>query len=330
MNKAYFALGAAILFSMVIFPLSSTADNSYMLSPAAEEANASLKAETVKKTEKAEPSDKSVAVWLTNSKKTVKIDILEYLVGVTAAEIGATAHPEALKAQAVAAHTLLLYRRAENAGKGYDITDSSDHDQSYFDRNTRKQRWGDHFDSYESTVAEAVGSVLNKTITYNGRPILAVYFDTSSGKTESAANVWGGDYPYLQPVESAADMLSPQYLSTVTYAQSEFASMASSLKLKLSGDASKWLGESVCSQSGTVLKATIGGKSFKGSEIRAAFNLRSANFDAEYKDGKFIFTVRGWGHGVGMSQYGADYMAKKGAKYDEILRWYYTNVKISG
>lgn len=325
MTKLYVILSSVILLSMLTIPLTA--------------ATQSIAPQSVKSTQAAAVDQKvtnvpenstQVKILRTKNNKIEKTDLLEYLTGVVAAEIGADYENEAIKAQAVAAHTMLLYRESENSGKDYDITDSSETDQSYFDKDERKKTFGDKFDADESKLREQINSVINKTVTYDGKPILAAYFDLSGGKTESAKNVWGTDYKYLQPVESVSDMLSPKYISTVTFSKDEFTSIASSLKVTAKGDASKWVSLINCSQSGTVLEITLCGKKFSGKDIRKAFQLRSANFDLDYKNDSFIFTVRGSGHGVGMSQNGANYMAKQGSKYDEILKWYYKGVQISG
>lgn len=327
MNKGYFIIGVSLFFSMLIFPLAATGDNSDMISTA-KAANATVIANNITTT--ADNNQNKIRVYLHNEKRTVDVDLLEYLTGVVAAEIEPSYETEAIKAQAVAAHTLMIFKKSENNKQGYDISDNSAVDQGYIDKNDRQKKWGDDFSKYESRVKDAIGKVLNKTITYKSKPILAVYCDTSGGKTESAKNIWGGDYPYLVPVESISDMLSPNYISTVTYTKEEFSAMAQSLKVNLSNDSSKWIGKSTCSDSGTVLKIKIGDKELSGTKIREAFVLRSANFDLEQIGGKFVFTVRGYGHGVGMSQFGANYMAKGGSKYDEILKWYYSGCEISG
>lgn len=331
MNKFNLALSAALFFSLLLFPLISTGNNAYMAeNRSAKSAAATVKATASKTTAKNEEKTEKIHLKLAKNGKIIDIDILEYLTGVLAAEIDASYETEAIKAQAVAAHTMALYRKNENSDKDYDVTDDPSADQGYIDVSARREKWGDSFDKNESKISKAVIAVMSKTITYKDKPILAAYCDISGGKTESAKNVWGVDLPYLQPVESVGDMLAEKYISTVTYTKDEFSSIASALDIKLKGDADSWVGSSSCSDSGTVQSIKLGGKSFTGAKIRSTFSLRSANFDIEYSGGKFIFTVRGNGHGVGMSQYGANYMAKKGSKYDEIIQWYYTNVQISG
>lgn len=335
MKKAYLILPALLFLSMIVLPLAAVGDNSYMIADSSGKPSAITTASvkqanaTVKK-EKQSENVSAFKVKFHKSGKIQTVDVAEYLIGVTAAEMDIECNIEALKAQAVAAHTLALFRKNENKAENYDITDDSSTDQSYLPLSERKKKWGENYEKNEKKLQSAIISVLNKTIQYENKPILAVYCDTSSGKTESAENVWGGKYPYLVPVESVSDMLSPQYLSTVTYTDREFSSLCSGLGLTLNGDKSKWVGNADCTPSGTVKTQKIADKSFSGGKIREIFNLRSANFDLEYRSGKFVFTVRGYGHGVGMSQFGADYMAKQGSKYDEILLWYYTDCKICG
>ena len=331
MNRFNLALGAALLFSLLIIPLAATGNNAHIAEDAAaKKAAATVKATAAANTAENDDKTETIRVKFGKSGKITKVDILEYLTGVIAAEIDPTYETEAIKAQTIAAHSVALYRKNENSGKDYDITDNPNTDQGYIDQTARKSKWSEHFTEYESKVSKAAAAVMNKTITYKNKPILAAYCDISGGKTESAKNVWGSDMPYLQPVESVGDMLAEKYISTVTYTEDEFSSIASALGIKLKGDADSWVGGADCSDSGTVLKINIGGKSFSGAKIRSTFSLRSANFDISHSGGKFIFTVRGSGHGVGMSQFGANYMAKKGSTYSEILKWYYTNVQISG
>ena len=331
MNRFNLSLAAAIFFSLLLFPLISTGNNAYMTeSGGAKNVAATAKAYAESTSAKNDDKTEKIRLKLSKSGKITDVEISEYLIGVVAAEIDASYETEAIKAQAIAAHTMALYRKKENGVKDYDITDDPSYDQGYIDLSARREKWGDKFTEYENKIESAILAVASKTITYKAMPILAAYCDISGGKTESAKNVWNTDLPYLQPVESVGDMLSDKYISTVTYTKDEFSSIASALELKLRGDADSWIGTLSCSDSGTVLKINIGGSSFTGAKIRQTFSLRSANFDIEYSGGKFIFTVRGSGHGVGMSQFGANYMAQKGSKYDEILKWYYTNVQISG
>ncbi len=264
-------------------------------------------------------------IYITETGQIETLSREEYLLGVLAAEISPNYYTEAMKAQAVASYTFALYRKAEHEKDTYDITDSSKTDQAFYTRDQLQQMWGTEYETNVAILEEAIAAVTGQILTYDGAPILAAYHSISSGKTESAENYWGGgNYPYLTVVESVGDILSPQYLSTVTFTEEEFSAvLQKQLQITTSGDAADWVGESDCTPSGTVQTQIICGKEITGGELRSACSLASQNFDLTYQDGKFTFTVRGSGHDVGMSQYGANYMASLGSDYREILSWYY-------
>lgn len=254
------------------------------------------------------------------------ISARDYILGVVSAEMPAAYHTEALKAQAVAAYTFALCRKEENKKEDYDVTGDSSVDQAYIDKEGRSKKWGDESEKYTNKILSAIDAVLGQTVTYDGKTALTLYTAISGGKTESSKNIWGRDYPYLTAVESVGDLLSPNYLSSVTLSEDE-------VKEKLPEIAEikskNWFSDPKYSDSGTVMSMTFGTITLKGTEIRHALGLRSANFDVTAKDGKFTFTVRGYGHGVGMSQYGANYMAQQGSTYKEILLWYYSGCKVN-
>lgn len=253
----------------------------------------------------------------------ITLEMGEYLFGVTAAEMSMSAGDEAIKAQIIAAHTFALFRKAENADKPYDITNSTATDQAYISRSSARLRWGERADEYCLRLDNLLGEVGDYILTDGeGQPILAAYHAVSCGKTESAKVMWGSDYSYLQPVDSVGDLMSPDYLSEGNFTEAEFAEKLAD-EVKLTGDAAKWLGEIERSPSGTVTAITIGGKQLTGSRLRALLGLKSAVFEVNHADGAFSFQVQGNGHGVGMSQYGAAYLAGLGSDYREILGWYY-------
>ncbi len=263
----------------------------------------------------------TIRVYRSETGDIEEMAVRDYLFSVVAAEMPALYETEALKAQTVAAYTYAMCKAA-NSKKDYDITDDSSIDQAFVTNAAAREKWGENADTYEDKIRSAVDSVLYEKITYESKLILAAYHAISSGKTENAADIWGGNYSYLTAVESAGDKLSPNYLSTVTFTADE-------LKTKLSeyispeGNGDGWIGEIKRTESGSVITAVIGGKAIAGDKIRSALSLRSANFDIAFADGSFTFTVRGYGHGIGMSQYGAHYMAMQGKTYKEILLHYY-------
>lgn len=275
-------------------------------------------------------SGKNFKVYLPSAKKTVTLSAEEYIMGVVAAEMPALYHEEALKAQALAAYTY-AYRKCLGVSKDakYQLSADSTIDQGYITKAERKKKWGEKFSEYEAKIKKAVLTVKDRIIVYNDEPILAAYHAISFGNTEDSVNVWQKEYPYLKPVSSIGDLLAPEYLSEVKIPLSEFKEKIKKLGVTTEAESgAAYIGKAEKSSSGMVLKITIGDKTFTGAEIRKAFELRSASFDLSFKDDVFTFSVVGYGHSVGMSQFGADYMAKQGSDYIEIIKTYYSGVDI--
>lgn len=262
----------------------------------------------------------------TGSVKTLKMR--EYIIGSLSGEMSASYHKEALKAQAVACYTFALYvaSREEKRPEGADISDDSTVYQSYIDENARKKKWGDDFEKNEKIMSEAVDEVFGQYLEYDGKPAMAAYHAMCSGKTESAANVWGKSVSYLKSTVSSGDKLAPNYETCQKVSADEFKRILFKKGLTYGDyptDASKWVGDIERYDSGVVKYVDICGKKISGTDMRSLFSLKSADFDISFADGGFTFTCRGNGHFVGMSQYGADYMARQGSSYDEILNHYY-------
>lgn len=256
----------------------------------------------------------------------------DFLIYTVASEMPASYPIEALKAQAVATYTYYTYekaRQAENSaalqGADFSVVPAS-FPETYSPEGLKK-RWGDDYDTHLQTIATAVDAVYGKQLVYDGSPIFAAYHSCNNGKTESSGIVWGNEFAYLQPVVSSGDVLSPYYQTTVVISEKEFA--AAFPELSLTGDADGWISDApTVSASGTVTSLTIGGTSYTGKQVREALNLRSACFSVTHGTDGFTFTVSGYGHGVGMSQYGAKALAEQGFTYDEILSHYYTGVTL--
>ena len=256
-----------------------------------------------------------------------KMTAEEYIFGVLAAEMPALYDEEALKAQAVAAYTFALNRQTENADKDYDITTDMGTDQSFITEEKAREKWGDKADEYCDKLKGAVKEVENFAVTYDGKPILAVYHAISSGKTEDCENVWGKAYPYLKSVASPGDSLAPDYISKAVFSADDLRDKLSKT-VELSGEPQDYFGKTERTASGTVKSIEVCGSDLSGGEIRSALSLKSSDFEVLYKDGEFVFTVYGYGHGVGMSQYGADCMAKQGSDFKEILLHYYRGCRV--
>ncbi len=251
----------------------------------------------------------------------------DYVFGVVAAEMPALYEKEALKAQAVAAYTYACVKKAENADKSYDLTTDPSLDQSFITKEEAEKRWGDKAAEYREKIESAVKETEGYMVTYEKKPILAVYHAISSGMTESCEEVWGKDLPYLKPIASPGDKLAPEYATKAEFGEEEVKTKLSEL-CTVEGEAKDFFGNIKKTQSGTVKTLTVCGKEVTGAAIRSLFGLRSANFDVAYDGGVFTFTVYGYGHGVGMSQYGANYMAKQGSGFKEILCCYYSGCTV--
>lgn len=257
----------------------------------------------------------------------------DFLIGTLAAEMYPSYHPEALKAQAVAAYTYYSYERtaAREEGATADFSDVPSTFPGLYTVEGMRARWGDKFEEYYQKLCDAVDAVYGQRILYEGEPILAVYHAMSVENTERSGVIWGKDLPYLQSVQSPGDTLAPTYESVVTVPVTAFAEGVKALGVTLSGDAAGWMDIAGITRSpaGTVTAVQVGDKTLTGRQLRGAFDLRSAVFTVEYRAGSgFVFTVHGYGHGVGMSQYGANCLAEQGKSWREILEYYYTGVTI--
>ena len=179
-------------------------------------------------------------------------------------------------------------------------------------------------------VRDAVDKVLPYVLESGGSPIVAAFCSMSTGKTESAENVWGASVPYLVSVDSSADTTAPRYLETADFTAQELQTQLAGLLPDADWDTAPadWFHIVSTTDAGTVQTLTVCGQTCTGQEVRDALALRSAAFTVACADGKFTFTTRGFGHGVGMSQYGANAMAKDGADWQEILMHYYPETEI--
>lgn len=274
--------------------------------------------------------DDTITVFLSSQNQNVEMDMFEYICGSVAAEMPLAYHEEALKAQAVTCYTnaLRLKLNSEKTNNA-DISDNTAIHQGYINEAERKAKWGNDFEKYESKLKNVVNSVENQAIYYNEQLIVAAFFAISCGKTESSGNLWSESVPYLTSVESQGDCLSPQYATSVSFSLDEFVSKMKNTKAEFNiNSLTNAVAITKTSPTGTVLKAEINGNSYTGEEIRSIFSLRSPVFTITSTDSSITFNVLGYGHGIGMSQYGADYFARQGYTYKDILMHYYTGVVI--
>ena len=246
----------------------------------------------------------------------LNIELEEYVIGVVAAEMPVSFNIEAIKAQAILARTYALKSKQNNKK----LTDTVS-TQAYIDANQMKEKWGSDFSKHYNKIKEAVSATKSLCIKHEGNLIDAVYHSTSNGFTEDASFVWGYSVPYLKTVESFWDKTASSYLRT-TYKELD-------LIYKTFGitniDEIKIMNRN---SSGRVEKIEVGDSVYEGTDIRDLLGLRSTDFDLEVVDNKLKITTRGYGHGVGMSQYGANGMASDGYFYEKILKHYYTGITI--
>jgi stage II sporulation protein D len=261
-----------------------------------------------------------------------EMDVNEYIWGVVAAEMPASFELEALKAQAVAARTYAMQK--SQPGKSNhadaDVCGDSKCCQAYISREKAAQNWGANADTYSQKITQAVSETGSQVILYDGSLINAVFHSSSAQETLDSVEVWGGNLPYLVGVESPEGEEVPNYHTEVRIAGEEFRKtfLAAHPEGVLEGAPSQWFGEAVRTAGGSVNQITVGGLLVKGTEMRSLFGLRSACFTVETTENEVIFHVTGNGHGVGMSQYGANAMAKEGKSYQDILTWYYSGVVV--
>lgn len=281
---------------------------------------------TEKKEETTQKPQETIQVFRAQTDTTVDMTMFEYICGSVAAEMPLAYNEEAIKAQAVACYTNAMRLKKANSESKGDISDDTTVHQGYIDKNERKEKWGDSYEKYEKKLQNAVKEVYEKGIYYKNELCVASFFAISNGKTEDAKNIWNTTVPYLKSVDSSWDKTATKYPSTVTYTKEEFVKLAKSLKAEVSK--TNQIKITKTTETGTVTKVKLGSSTFTGEEIRKAFGLRSPTFKIKTTDDSVTFTVYGYGHGVGLSQNGANALAEKGYTYEEILKHYYTGITI--
>lgn len=259
-----------------------------------------------------------ITVYRSNG-SVINLNMTDYLIGVVSSEMPASFNLEALKAQSVLARTYAL--KAKQTGKKLTDTVST---QSYIDIDQMKNKWGNSFNTYYNKIKNAVENTNGEYLSYNGNYIEALYHSTNNGKTESSLDVFGNYYPYLISVSSEYDKNASSYLRTINM---PLDTISNKLGLSLNND-------SVISilsytDGGNIKEININGNNFSGKKVRELLGLRSADFDISISDNNANITTRGYGHGVGMSQYGANGMANAGYSYKDILSHYYPGTTLT-
>ena len=276
----------------------------------------------------------TVKVLHTKTGSVENLNLDEYLYGVVSAEMPASFEKEALKAQSIVARTYTIYKIIHNAGKHQeaDICDDSGCCQAWISKEDRLNKWDEkERESNWNKIVSAVKETKGKIITYNGEPINAFFHSNSGGSTEAPINVWGGSgYPYLQTVQTSGEEAYTQYKSEVNMQKQE---LIDKIKSKYQDFSINFEEENAIqileyTKGNRVKTIKIGNKNLSGVEVRSIFGLKSANFEVEIDGDNIIFSVIGYGHGVGMSQTGADSLAKQGKNCEEIITHFYIGVEI--
>ena len=259
-----------------------------------------------------------------------------YLQGVLRAEMPASFELEALKAQAIAARTYTLYKMKDGPIANHPDADACDDIhccKAYKTAEDAAADWGGMALYYEEKLARAVAETDGQAILYGGEPILAVFFSSANGHTQNAGAVRQSDLPYLQSVTSPeTEELVPNYYSIVSFSADEFRErfLAAYPDASLSGSPEGWITDVARSDAGFVTTLRVGGVPVRGNELRTLLSLRSPSFTMEAKASALTFRVTGYGHGVGMSQYGANALALEGMRAEDILAHYFTGTHVGG
>lgn len=257
--------------------------------------------------------NKEILVTISMKNKTVKKNLDDYLLGVIAGEMPAEFELEALKAQVVASRTFVLSRNLK--------VDNTTNSQVYLTESQMKQNWGNKYNEYKNKIMKAIKETNNEVMTYKGQYISALFFSSSNGKTNDCKDYFNGEVAYLKSVDSKWDLkIDKTNKRTKSFTKENLAKIfnvkAPNLKIMSYTD------------SGYVKEVIVNNKSYTGRQIREKLGLASSSFKISYSQNKYTFITSGNGHGVGMSQYGAQGMAKENKDYKEILNHYYKNIKI--
>lgn len=273
-------------------------------------------------TPSATPADGTVTVWDAATQQERTLPLQEFLVGLAACEMPPEWPAAALCAQMVAGHSYAL------ALGDTPLQVNSAQCLGWTDPDVLKARWGDDYERFHALLVQAAQTVGNSVLTYDGSPAAACYHSISAGHTEASQNVWETALPYLQGVPSPADLTADGYETTVEYSPEQVSAVLISLELEPGNDPAAWFGDAVRDDAGYITAQTVCGTAVSGTKMRRAFHLRSASFSVEYNGTSFCFTTHGYGHGVGLSQYGAKALAEQGRTWQEILLYYFPGCEV--
>ena len=261
----------------------------------------------IKEIDNSDKITQNIAIDIAPSQN-INYELEDYVIGVVAGEMPISFPHEAIKAQAVAARTYALRAKINNPKIKY-----KDIQQAYISIDKMKKMWGNNFEANYNKIKNAVYSTGGIILKYENEPILAVFSSTTNGYTQECKNVWTQDLPYLSSVESKGDELSPYYSQSITIDKHKLKKIFKSDNIKIVKT----------NTAGYVEEVSIGNKTYSGDQIRTMLSLPSTSFEIVNNGNSITFNTKGYGHGVGMSQYGACYMANNGSNYIDILLHYY-------
>lgn len=281
---------------------------------------------TAESTSSAVKKEETVSLMVSSTGKLTEMSAKEYVYGAVCAEMPASFHTEALKAQAVASYTYMkwLKENADNPSQA-DITDSPAIHQAFITDEELKEKWGDSYEIYSQKVKQAVESVMYEYLVYENETAMTVFHGLSCGRTVSAEEAWSSDVPYLRSVTAAGDSLSPDAVSETNLSVEEFVKPFGQAKAEEAEEIFKAIDKN---EDGYVTSVTYKGVTLSAADLRSEYGLKSPFFKAEKTEKGISLTVYGKGHGVGMSQYSADYMARQGSTYKEILLHFYQGTEL--
>ena len=341
MKKAFLLLCTVLLVLGCALPLAAYRIACTVLaapasSPAAEEgafsADEALQAASPASSQ-VSPADAAPVVHFLdqNTGQAVELSMREFLIGAVAAEMPVSWPDEALKAQAVAAHSYALYRRDHTAAEdGTWFAADPARRQGCLTDAVLHSYWGTAYADNYARLAALVDAVQSQVLYYADAPAGTSYFAISNGRTEGSENVWGSALPYLVPVDSSTDLTADNYEVSLSLSVPQVQQLLAD-GLGITADAASpdsWFGTAALTDSGYVASLPVCGQSVSGPALRRALGLRSACFTIQYQEDSFLFVTRGYGHGVGMSQWGAKALAEQGWSHADILAHYFPGTQL--
>lgn len=293
-------------------------------------ASSALPVPVVKQPQLSQAMQEPVLLYDRDTGEILTPELTEYLVGAAAGEMPANWPEDAIKAQMVASHSYLLYNKAQGGceGGGW-IEVAPTRMEGYLTPEIRKKRWGDAWEENENRLQALAAEIADALILYDGQPAAACYYAISQGHTEASQNVWNEALPYLQGVDSEWDKSADGYAQSVEYSsQQMYDALVMNLGITPEGSPDRWFGATKWRSTGYVETIEVAGQEISGTAFRQALALRSACFSVSCKGNSFYILTHGYGHGVGLSQWGARLMAEDGHSWEEILQHYFPGTEI--